>query len=110
MRCLVNEPSITRASRTYAHSCPRGLPLTHCFVHLQLYVGLEAEELVWSRGGERFGAVCEEEEIVEEESPQLPAAFGFVKPAAVQQLARPEAVRQRVEDQVLEGRGEEGEW
>lgn len=46
--------------------------------------------------------MCEEQEIAEEESPQLPAAFGFVKPAAVQQLARPEAVSQRVEDQVLE--------
>lgn len=46
--------------------------------------------------------MCEEEEIIEEESPQLPAAFGFVKSATVQQLARPEAVRQRVEDQVLE--------
>ena len=53
--------------------------------------------------------MCEEEEIIEEESPQLPAAFGFVKSATVQQLARPEAVRQRVEDQVLEesGRSEE---
>lgn len=85
------------------------LPLTHCFVHLQLYVGLQAEELVWSRGGEWFGAVREEEEIVEEESPQLPAAFGFVKPAAVEQLARPEAVSQRVEDQVLEGRKVSGD-
>lgn len=94
----------------YMYTPASVLPLTHCFVHLQLYVGLEAEELVWSRGGERFAAVCEEEEIVEEESPQLPAAFGFVKPAAVQQLARPEAVRQRVEDQVLEGRWEEGKW
>lgn len=45
--------------------------------------------------------MCEEEEIVEEESPQLPAAFGFIKPAAVEQLARPEAISQRVEDQVL---------
>lgn len=49
--------------------------------------------------------MCEEEEIAEEESPQLPAAFGFVKSAAVQQLARPEAVRERVEDQVLENSG-----
>lgn len=49
--------------------------------------------------------MCEEEEVAEEESPQLPAALGFVKPAAVQQLARPEAVRQRVEDQVLEDSG-----
>lgn len=67
-----------------------------------MYVGLEAEEFVRPGGGELFGAVCEEEEIAEEESPQLPAAFGFVQTAAVQQLARPEAVSQRVEDQVLE--------
>lgn len=45
--------------------------------------------------------MCEEEKIIEEESPQLPAAFGFVKPTAVEQLARPEAISQRVEDQVL---------
>lgn len=49
--------------------------------------------------------MCEEEEIAEEESPQLPAAFGLVKSAAVQQLARPEAVGQRVEGQVLEDSG-----
>lgn len=79
-------------------------PLTHRFVHLQLDVGLEAEQLVLSRGGEGLGAVCEQQEVVEEESPQLPAAFGFVKPAAVQQLARPEAVGQRVKDQVLKQR------
>lgn len=51
--------------------------------------------------------MCEEEEVIEEESPQLPAAFGFVKPTAVQQLARPEAISQRVEDQVLKERGED---
>ena len=34
----------------------------------------------------------EEEEIAEEESPQLPAALGFTQAAAVEQLARPEAV------------------
>ena len=45
--------------------------------------------------------MCEEKEIIEEESPQLPAAFGFVQPTAVEQLARPEAISQRVEDQVL---------
>lgn len=48
--------------------------------------------------------MCEEEKIVEEESPQLPAAFGFVEPTAVEQLARPEAVSQRIEDQVLQER------
>lgn len=77
------------------------MPLAYCFVHLQLNAGLEAEELVWSRGGEGFGAVREEQEVIEEESPQLPAALGFVKPTAVEQLARPEAISQRVEDQVL---------
>lgn len=45
--------------------------------------------------------MCEEDEIIEEESPQLPAAFGFVQPAAVKQLARPEAISQRVKDQML---------
>lgn len=45
--------------------------------------------------------MCEEEEIIEEESPELPAAFGFIKPTTVEQLARPEAISQRVEDQVL---------
>lgn len=48
--------------------------------------------------------MCEEEEVIEEESPQLSAAFGFVQSAAVEQLARPEAISQRVEDQVLEER------
>lgn len=42
--------------------------------------------------------MCEEEEVIEEENPQFPAAFGFVQPAAVEQLARSEAVSQRVED------------
>lgn len=51
--------------------------------------------------------MCEEEEIIEEESPQFPAAFGLVQPTAVEQLARPEAVSQRVEDQVL-GESREG--
>lgn len=54
--------------------------------------------------------MCEEEEIIKEESPQLPAAFGFVQPTTVEQLARPEAISQRVEDQVLkERRRREGE-
>lgn len=48
--------------------------------------------------------MSEEEKIVEEESPQLPAAFGFVEPTAVEQLARPKAVSQRIEDQVLKQR------
>lgn len=48
--------------------------------------------------------MCEEKEIVEEESPQLSAALGFIKPTAVEQLAGPEAISQRVEDQVLKGR------
>lgn len=39
-----------------------------------------------------FGAVGEEEEIVEEESPQLSGAFRFVKPTAVEQLAWPQTV------------------
>ena len=51
--------------------------------------------------------MCEEKEIIEEESPQLPAAFGFVQPTAVEQLARPEAISQRVEDQVLKEKGRE---
>lgn len=85
--------------------------IAYSFVHLQLYAGLEAEKLVRSWGGEGFGAVCEEEEIIEEESPQLSAAFGFVKPTAVEQLAGPEAVSQRVEDQVLkERRAESKAW
>lgn len=86
---------------TFACLPEKWLP-AYRFVHLQLYVGLEAEEFVRPGGGELFGAVCEEEEVAEEESPQLPAAFGFVQAAAVQQLARPQAVSQRVEDQVLE--------
>lgn len=45
--------------------------------------------------------MCEEEEIIEEESPQLSAAFGLVQPTAVEQLARPEAISEWVEDQVL---------
>lgn len=48
--------------------------------------------------------MCEEEEITEEESPQFSAAFGLVQPTAVEQLARPEAISQRVEDQVLGGK------
>lgn len=93
-----------------ATACGRGQrrpSFPYRFVHLQLDVGLEAEESVRPGGGgggrgELLGAVCEEQEVAEEEGPQLPAAFGFVQAAAVQQLARPEAVGQRVEDQVLE--------
>lgn len=44
----------------------------------------------------------QEQEVVEEEGPQLPGAFGFLEAAAVQQLARPQAVGQRVKNQVLE--------
>lgn len=51
--------------------------------------------------------MCEEEEIIEEESPQLSAAFGFEQPAAVEQLAGPKAVSQRTEDQVLQYRWRE---
>lgn len=65
------------------HVCPRSGSPAYRFVHLQLYVGLEAEEFVRPGGGELFGVVCEEEEITEEESPQLPAAFGFVQTAAM---------------------------
>lgn len=50
--------------------------------------------------------MCEEEEIAEEESPQLPAALGFVKPTTVEQLSWPEAVCQGVEDQVLQSHRE----
>lgn len=79
-------------------------PSSHRFVHLQLYVRLGTEEFIWSWGWEGFGTVCEEKEIVEEENPQLPAALGFVQSTTVEQLARPEAVRQGVKDQVLEER------
>lgn len=72
--------------------------LTHRFVHLELDVALEAEQLVLARGGQGLGAERQEEEVVEEEGPQLPGAFGLVEAAAVQQLARPEAVGERVKD------------
>lgn len=49
--------------------------------------------------------MCEEEEIIKEENPQLPAAFGFVKTSAVEQLARPQAISERVEDQILKEKG-----
>lgn len=75
--------------------------LAHRFVHLELDVALEAEQLVLARGGQGLGAVRQEEEVVEEEGPQLPGAFGLVEAAAVQQPARPEAAGQRVEDQAL---------
>lgn len=75
--------------------------LAHRFVHLELHVALEAEQLVLAR--ESLGAVRQQEEVAEEEGPQLPGAFAFLEAAAVQQLARPEAVGQRVKDQVLEG-------
>lgn len=51
--------------------------------------------------------MCEQKEIIEEESPQLSAAFGFVESAAVEQLAGPEAVSQRVEDQMLQEKRKE---
>lgn len=78
-----------------------GCFLAHRFVHLELDVALEAEQLVLARGGQGLGAVRQEEEVVEEEGPQLPGAFGLVEAAAVQQPARPEAAGQRVEDQAL---------
>lgn len=42
--------------------------------------------------------MCEQEEVTEEKSPQLPAALGFGQSTAVKQLTGPQAVRQRVED------------
>lgn len=44
----------------------------------------------------------QQQEVVEEEGPQLPGALGFLQAAAVQQLARAQAVGQRVKRQVLE--------
>lgn len=99
---------VSQLESLHASTLPAALR-SYGFVHLQLYVGLRAEQLVRPRGRERFGAVREQEEIAEEEGPQLPAAFGFVQPTAVQQLARPEAVGERVEDQVLNERGGESE-
>lgn len=50
-----------------------------------------------------LGTVRQEEEVVEEEGPQLPGALGLLEAAAVQQPARPQAVCERVKNQVLEG-------
>lgn len=76
--------------------------LAHRFVHLELDVALEAEQLVLARGGQSLGAVRQQQEVVEEEGPQLPGAFGFLEAAAVQQPARPQAAGQRVKNQVLQ--------
>lgn len=77
---------------------------SHRLVHLVLSVGLCIEELVGSGrggGGEGLGGVGEQQEVVEEEGPQLLVALGLVEPAAVEELAWAQAVGEGVEDQVL---------
>ena len=81
---------------------------SHRLVHLVLRIGLGAEELVRARrgrGGEGLGGVGEQEEVIEEEGPQLLVALGLVEAAAVEELAWAKAVGEGVEDQVLGGRG-----
>lgn len=46
----------------------------------------------------------EEQEVAEQEGPELLVAFRLPYTSAVQKLARTQAVRQRVKDQVLEKR------
>lgn len=66
--------------------------LTYALVHLELDAALGAKKLVGPRGGQGFGALGQEQEVVEEEGPQFPAALGLVQTAAVQQLARSQAI------------------
>lgn len=76
---------------------------THHLIHFELSVGLGAEELLGARGhGELLDQVGEEQEVVEEEAVQLLVALGLVQLPAVQQLPRPQAVGEGVENELLQ--------
>lgn len=67
-------------------------------------MGLGAEHFVGSRGAQRPGDLRQEQEVVEEETIELLVALGLVELPAVQELTRAEAVRHRVEYQLLKQR------
>lgn len=71
-------------------------------VHAVLQVRLGTENFIHSRGSQRFGDLCEEQKIVEQEAVQLLVTFGFVEFPAVQELPRPQTVGDGVEHQLLE--------
>lgn len=74
---------------------------TYRFVHPVLCVRLGAEESVWAGGGELSDSLGQEQEVVKEESVQLLVALGLEQFAAVEESSRPQAVGQRVENQIL---------
>lgn len=67
-------------------------------------MGLGAEHFVGSRGAQWPGDLRQEQEVVEEETIELLVALGLVELPAVQELTRAEAVRHRVEYQLLKQR------
>lgn len=82
----------------------RPLDATHCtysLVHLVLQAGFGAEDLVCSRGAQRFDDLCEQQEVVEEEAVQLLVALCLVQFPAVKELPRPQAVCHRVKYKLL---------
>lgn len=68
-------------------------------------MGLGAEHFVGSRGAQRPGDLCQEQEVVEEEAIELLVALGLIELPAVQELARAQTVGHRVEYQLLKQRG-----
>lgn len=58
------------------------IPLSHSvsyrFVHLELYIVLVAEQFIRSRRGELFCCMCQKQEVVKEEGPQLFVALHLV--------------------------------
>lgn len=73
----------------------------HRFVHAILQVGLGTEDLVVSRGAQRFDDLREEQEVIKQEAKKLLVALGFVQFATVQELSRSQAVCNRVKHKLL---------
>lgn len=76
--------------------------LTHHFVHFELGVGFGAEEFVGARRDKLFHHVGEQQEVVEKEAVQLLAALRLVELAAVQEFPWSQAVRQGIENWLLQ--------
>lgn len=74
-----------------------------------MQIRLGAEDLVCARGAKRFYDLSQEEEIVEEKAIQFLVTLGFVEFPTVQELARSQAVCNRIKHKLLRKVEEEEE-
>lgn len=77
--------------------------MSYRLVHLELYVVLVAEQLIGARRGELFTRVGQEQEVVEEESPEILVALCFVhlrqnKPDTYKSHLQSKTIKQHLQD------------